>query len=265
MSSSSNSVITAVHPTLGKSYLYCLPSPPAVSANGSPVGETAEDDDAIEPELLFTENNTNFHRLYGGQNETPYVKDAFHDHIIPAHRPPASGEENPGFFATKVRSNDAMRDSRVKRTGGTAESPSSEEEEGPRTPFPQGPSFINPEKRGTKSAAHYVFEDVPPRGGCAVVRLKLTKRKPGQDPTIEDEGMFDDAIEERREEANEFYSALVMGPMTDDLQQIMRQALAGMLWTKQYYQFVQKDWLQGDPAQPPPPPERKDVRNKVCF
>ncbi|EED78354.1 hypothetical protein POSPLDRAFT_135023 [Postia placenta Mad-698-R] len=262
LSSSSNSVITAVHPTLGKSYLYCLPSPPAVSANGSPVGETAEDDDAIEPELLFTENNTNFHRLYGGQNETPYVKDAFHDHIIPAHRPPASGEENPGFFATKVRSNDAMRDSRVKRTGGTAESPSSEEEEGPRTPFPQGPSFINPEKRGTKSAAHYVFEDVPPRGGCAVVRLKLTKRKPGQDPTIEDEGMFDDAIEERREEANEFYSTLVMGPMTDDLQQIMRQALAGMLWTKQYYQFVQKDWLQGDPAQPPPPPERKDVRNK---
>ncbi|KAH9935381.1 Six-hairpin glycosidase-like protein [Fomitopsis serialis] len=257
MSASGNTVITAVHPTFGKYHLYCLPSPPPVSASGSPVGENGaadgEDMDAIEPELLFTENNTNFHRLYGGQNETPYVKDAFHDHIIPSHRPSPPADGQPGFFSTKIHSNTVHHES------GT---PSSEEEQGPRTPFPMTPSFVNPEKRGTKSAAHYVFDNVPGHGGCAVVRMKLTRRKPEQDPTIEDEGMFDDAIEERREEANEFYSALVMGPMTDDLQQIMRQALGGMLWTKQYYQFVQNEWLNGDPAQPPPPPERKNVRNK---
>ncbi|KZT71059.1 hypothetical protein DAEQUDRAFT_688521 [Daedalea quercina L-15889] len=257
MTASGNTVITAVHPSLGRYYLYCLPSPPPVSANGSPIGEDGtadgEDFDGIEPELLFTENNTNFHRLYGGQNETPFVKDAFHDHIISSHRPPTSPDGQPGFFTTKIHSNT------VHREDGT---PSSEEEQGPRTPFPITSTFVNPEKRGTKSAAHYVFEDVPGHGGCAVVRMKLTRRKPGQDPTIEDEGLFDDAIEERREEANEFYSALVMGPMTDDLQQIMRQALGGMLWTKQYYQFVQKSWLEGDPAQPPPPPERKWVRNK---
>ena len=40
--------------------------------------------------------------------------------------------------------------------------------------------------------------------------------------------------------------------------------MGGMLWTKQFYQFIQTDWLKGDPAQPPPPPERKWVRNKVC-
>ena len=260
MVASGNSVVIATHPTLGKYYLYCLPSPPPVSANGTPVGDNgAADDeniDGIEPELLFTENNTNFHRLYGGQNQTPFVKDAFHDHIIPAHRPPTSPNGQPGFYATKIHSNTNHRED------GT---PSSEEEQGPRTPFPSTQSFVNPEKRGTKSAAHYIFENVPGHGGCSVVRMKLTRRKPGQDPTIEDEGLFDDAIEERREEANEFYSSLVMGPMTDDLQQIMRQALGGMLWTKQFYQFVQKDWLNGDPAQPPPPPERKWIRNRVCL
>lgn len=260
MVASGNSVVTATHPTLGKFHLYCLPSPPPVSANGTPVGEDGaadgEDVDGIEPELLFTENNTNFHRLYGGQNETPFVKDAFHDHIIPAHRPVISPNGQPGFFTTKIHSNT------VHRENGT---PSSEEEQGPRTPFPATTSFVNPEKRGTKSAAHYIFENVPGHGGCAVVRMKLTRRKPGQDPTIEDEGLFDDAVEERREEANEFYSSLVMGPMTDDLQQIMRQALGGMLWTKQFYQFVQQDWINGDPAQPPPPPDRKWIRNRVCF
>ncbi|KAG5219825.1 glycoside hydrolase family protein [Salix suchowensis] len=76
-------------------------------------------------------------------------------------------------------------------------------------------------------------------------------------PSIEDEGLFDDAIEERRQEADEFYNSLVFGTITDDLKQIMRQALGGMLWTKQYYTFIQKEWIEGDPAQPPPPPERK--------
>ncbi|CCM00415.1 uncharacterized protein FIBRA_02445 [Fibroporia radiculosa] len=266
MSAAGNSVVTAVHPTLGKFYLYCLPSPPPVNANGSPVLDNdapeGDDSDTVEPELLFTENNTNFHRLYGGQNETPFVKDAFHDHIISAHRPPASDGNHPGFFATKIHTGTASRETQFRETVDAAEASSSEEEEGPRTPFPQTPSFVNPEQRGTKSAAHYVFENVPARGGCAVVRLKLTKRKPGQDPSIEDEGVFDDAIEERRQEADEFYNQLVMGPMTDDLKQIMRQALGGMLWTKQFYQFIQHDWMQGDPAQPPPPPERKFVRNK---
>jgi len=82
---------------------------------------------------------------------------------------------------------------------------------------------------------------------------------------LEDEVAFDGVIEERREEADEFYNSLVFGPMSDDFKQIMRQALGGMLWTKQYYHFVQKEWIEGDPAQPPPPPERKNVRNKVCL
>ncbi|KAI0342026.1 hypothetical protein BDW22DRAFT_1358151 [Trametopsis cervina] len=242
-------VVTAKHHSLGKYHLYCIPSPPPVDVEGE---EVELETDSVHPELLFTENNTNFSRLYGGQNETPYVKDAFHDHIIPSHRPPIEETEPSGFFHTKIHSNTAPSGE------GT---PPSEIEEGPRTPFPQGPSFVNPEKKGTKAAAHYTFRDVPPRGGCAVVRLKLTPLKPDEDPSIEDEGVFDDAVEERREEANEFYNGLVMGPISDDFRQIMRQAFGGMLWTKQFYQFIQKDWMNGDPKQPPPPHDRKYVRN----
>lgn len=53
----------------------------------------------------------------------------------------------------------------------------------------------------------------------------------------------------------------MLGPISDDLKQIMRQALGGMLWTKQYYRFIQKEWIEGDPGQPKPPPERKFIRN----
>ncbi|KAH7875369.1 glycoside hydrolase family 63 protein [Lentinula edodes] len=245
--------ITAKHPDQPKTHLYCLPSPPPVGPDGN--FDVDPETEAVEPELLFTENNTNFSRLYGGQNETPYVKDAFHDHIIPSHRPPPpEGDED--FFSHKIRSR-----ARVYSTAGS-EVDDDEVEEGPCTPFPSGPDFVNPNKTGTKSAAHYIFKDVPGQGGCSVVRLKLTPLSVKKDLSIEDEGIFDDAVEARRQEADEFYNSLVFGPISDDFKQIMRQALGGMLWTKQYYKFIQKEWLEGDPAQPPPPPERKFIRNR---
>ena len=97
--------ITVHHPTLGKTHLYCLPSPP-------PVGPTNEfevdPEEEVQPELLFTENNTNFSRLYGGINKTLYVKDTFHDHtIVPSHRPPVSDSQPEAFFSPRIRSRTA--------------------------------------------------------------------------------------------------------------------------------------------------------------
>jgi hypothetical protein len=249
--------ITARHPTLGKIHLYCMQSPP-------PVGPATEleiepDVEGVEPELLFTENSTNFSRLYGGLNATPYVKDAFHDHIIPEHRPAEEDEKldsrQQHYFVTKIHARvpSELEPSEEVR----------EPQEGPCTPFPPAASYVNPAKMGTKSAAHYVFNDVPGGGGCAVVRLKLTPVGAHKDPSIFDEGIFDDTLEERREEADEFYDSLVVGPISDDFRQIMRQAFGGLLWTKQYYQFIHEEWIGGDPAQPPPPPQRKYVRNRV--
>ncbi|GJE94908.1 hypothetical protein PsYK624_110840 [Phanerochaete sordida] len=260
MHASGEGVITAKHHSLGKFHLYCLPSPPPVDSQGQEV-QSGSESEGVLPELLFTENNTNFARLYGGQNETPYVKDAFHDHIIPGHRPPEAAD---GFFASKIHCGTQGHRTTPSNgfNGDATDTPPSEQEQGPRTPFPPTAHYVNPEKTGTKSAAHYVFENVPPRGGCAVVRMKLTQRKPSEDPSVEDEGLFDDAVEERREEANEFYNGLVIGPISDDFRQIMRQAFGGMLWTKQFYQFIHKPWVEGDPNQLPPPPERQYIRNR---
>lgn len=89
------------------------------------------------------------------------------------------------------------------------------------------------------------------------MRFRFSKK----DDTYLDEEVFDDMIEKRREEADDFYYRLSPLPMTDDLRNIQRQAFSGMMWCKQYYQFIWDQWANGDPAQPPPPPERKAIRN----
>ena len=93
-----------------------------------------------------------------------------------------------------------------------------------------GRLFVNPDKEGTKAGAHYVFKDVPGKGGCVVVRLKMTPATPEEDPAILDEELFDDTIEDRRVDADEFYGCIARNSVSDDLKNIMRQALSGMLW-----------------------------------
>ena len=117
---------------------------------------------------------------------------------------------------------------------------------------------INPHQTGTKVGAWYKFDEVQ-AGGCAVVRLKLTN------DTTEapvDEEQIDNVISMRLSEADEFYWRISPLPLPDDLRMIQRQALSGMLWTKQFYNFIWDQWTAGDPSQPPPPANRKDIRNK---
>jgi Mannosylglycerate hydrolase MGH1-like glycoside hydrolase domain len=112
---------------------------------------------------------------------------------------------------------------------------------------------VNPHQRGTKAAAHYRF-DIPARGQV-VVRLRLSAEghaKPFSD--------FDVAFDERRCEADEFYDYLQQG-MGDDQRLVQRQALAGMIWSKQFFYYDVRTWLNGDPGQPAPPSERRRGRN----
>jgi hypothetical protein len=92
-----------------------------------------------------------------------------------------------------------------------------------------------------------------------VVRFRLTKRG----DTFLDEDEFDDQIEKKREEADDFYYHISPLPMADDLRNIQRQAFAGMMWCKQHYLFIWEEWANGDPSQPPPPPNRKGIRNSA--
>jgi hypothetical protein len=119
---------------------------------------------------------------------------------------------------------------------------------------------VNLRETGTKCAAWYAFDEddgVPP-GECAVVRFRLSRRHEG----YVDEELFDEIMEQRRAEADEFYYGISPLPMADDLRNIQRQAFAGMMWCKQYYHFIWEQWANGDPNMPPPPPGRKAIRNK---
>src|SRR5439155_1615011 len=72
---------------------------------------------------------------------------------------------------------------------------------------------------------------------------------------------FDATLEARRREADQFYASRIPEGTTEDERRIMRQAYAGLLWTKQFYHYSVKDWLEGGPAQPKPPSARARVRN----
>ena len=112
---------------------------------------------------------------------------------------------------------------------------------------------VNPEGRGTKVAAHFWLS--VPAGGTNRLRARLTS-----DHTTGLEG-FDKLVAERRAEADEFYSELQRDIINPDARLVQRQALAGMLWTKQFYYFDIPEWLDGDPLQPKPPEPRRHGRN----
>ncbi|KAI9681404.1 MAG: hypothetical protein M1817_002687 [Caeruleum heppii] len=185
------------HHKLGRRFFQLSPSPA--------VGSSGQD---VLPTLLFTENETNAKVLYGNENNQPYVKDAFHRHIVDEEK-----------------------------------------------------SAVNPRREGTKSAAWFSFDEgggVAP-GECAVVRFRLSQKDEG----YLDEEVFDDVIEKRRHEADEFYWRISPLPMADDLRNIQRQALSGMMWCKQHYHFIWDQWANGDPGLPAPPPNRKSIRNEA--
>jgi hypothetical protein len=114
---------------------------------------------------------------------------------------------------------------------------------------------VNPGKRGTKAAFLYVF-DVPP-GGRRRARLRLC-----HDHRAGLFDHFDEVVDTRLLEADEFYGNIQQELTDPDAQAVQRQAFAGMIWNKQYYRYDVPRWLEGDsPAQPSPPHERKKGRN----
>jgi hypothetical protein len=142
------------------------------------------------PELLFTENESNADRLWGQPNASPYVKDAFHNYVVTGKR-----------------------------------------------------EAVNPSKTGTKAAAHYRLE--VPAGGSKVVRLRLSAKLPA-----DAFGTFDQVFALRLADANEFYNRITPPSLSEDERRVHRQALAGMLWSKQYYFFDLDRWLDEHGAHP---------------
>jgi hypothetical protein len=132
---------------------------------------------------------------------------------------------------------------------------------------------VNPQRCGTKGAARYTRTLEP--GATLVLRLRLTKvAEVGTDNAVSQRitdtaiaipDLFQNADEifsERKQEASAYYAALAAPQLNEDERNVQRQALAGMLWSKQFYHYIVEQWLQGDEAQPAPPSSRKRGRNR---
>jgi len=113
---------------------------------------------------------------------------------------------------------------------------------------------VNSEQKGTKAAANFRL-DIGARSEVVIkLRLADTKHRKASDE-------FDGIFDLRKKEVDEFYDDLVHGELSDDAKNVQRQAFAGMLWSKQYYHYVIREWLDGDPAMPKPPESRENGRN----
>eukprot|EP00794_Sanderia_malayensis_P014391 gene14391-15890_t len=154
-----------------------------------------------DPELWFTENETNSKELFDTDNYTTYVKDAFHRYLI-------GGEKD----------------------------------------------AINPKHRGTKVAAHYNLTLDP--GESYVIKCRLTIADEKLTNGIFNKKNFDDVFETRKKEADNFYCQVLPAKATKEENLVSRQAYAGLLWSKQFYHYIVKDWIEGDPDQPKPPSSR---------
>ncbi len=174
------SLVTASHPLLGEFVL---------SFEG-------------EPELLFTENETNHERLFPGQkNESLFVKDGINDYVVQGDK-----------------------------------------------------GAVNPKKQGTKVAANYHLVVKPSES--VSVRLRLTQQTgggKGGKSKVATSGIgaeFDQTIALRLQEADEFYQSVTPPSISPDAANVMRQAIAGMLWSKQFYFFDGFNWLDEHNSNP---------------
>jgi hypothetical protein len=115
---------------------------------------------------------------------------------------------------------------------------------------------VNPEHVGSKAAAHYKLSIGS--GETEVIRMRLADSDFKETNAF---AAFDKTFSLRKDEADEFYATVIPQDLSADAQNVMRQGFAGMLWSKQFYHYVVKDWLQGDPGTPSPPQERQSGRN----
>ena len=116
---------------------------------------------------------------------------------------------------------------------------------------------VNPAAVGTKAAAYHRWTLAP--GESRTTRLRLANTPIPGDPFGRE---FDSTCTRRLAEADEFYATVIPKALSDDAKSVMRQAFAGLLWSKQFYHYDVRRWLEGDPGSPPPPPERWQGRNR---
>ena len=121
----------------------------------------------------------------------------------------------------------------------------------------RGAETVNPDGTGTKGALRYQL--TVPGGGSAEVRLRLSASGTGIDTA------WDRVLRDREADADAFYAVLTPRGTPPEEAAVMRQAFAGMLWSKQFFHYDVDRWLKGDPSGPPPPEGRRHGRNQEWW
>jgi hypothetical protein len=124
---------------------------------------------------------------------------------------------------------------------------------------------VNPAKKGTKVAAQYRLTVNP--GDCQVVRLRLSDVAPAASARAKSKAaglfgsQFANVLQARKKEADEFYAEVIPASLNADATNVMRQALAGMLWSKQFYHYDVDKWLEERGSDPFKPQRKVAPRN----
>jgi hypothetical protein len=198
--------------------------------------------------LLFTENESNLERLWGVPNRSPFVKDSINDAVTQNKRDLVNSGKIGTKAAAHYRFSIQPNESRTVRLRlrkidlGTARASSAVRGASPRTSSSQNP--VGEAPTGAREV----------RAGRALGAL------PGED-SRDAFSDFDEIFSAREAEADEFFAELAPSSLTSERKAIQRQALAGLLWTKQFYYYIVEEWLEGDPGQPAPPDSRWSGRN----
>ncbi len=150
---------------------------------------------------MFTNNETNREKLWGGANESLFVKDAFHRKII------------------------------------------------------ERENSTHPENKGTKGAIAYFWENIAAKGSQKL-ELRFTNKRI-HNPFAD----IDTIFTQRKKEADSFYTYFHPSRATDEEKKIQREAVAGLIWSRQFYHYDVHSWFIGDSTKNPPPLCRKDIRN----
>ncbi|MEV4415170.1 glucosidase [Catellatospora sp. NPDC049609] len=120
-----------------------------------------------------------------------------------------------------------------------------------------GADTVNPAMTGTKAALHYVL-DVP-AGGSRRIRLRLAQPT---DVSADLGARFDQVMTDRRAESDAFFADLMPAGTTEEEARVVRGAIAGLMWGKQFYRYDVGLWLDGDRTTLTPPADRLNGRNR---
>ena len=253
-------LLEAAHPSLGRHWLAAGPGA-----------------DGRAPQLLFTENETNTRDLFGVPNRPPYVKDAFNEYVVhrraEAVNPVQVGTKAAALYQVEVPAGGEVcvrlrLTPQVEKAGRASRLLNGHRGTVVASKGLGAKGLLSPalSSRGGEGDAAKAFDKSSDSraGGRTTLGPGSTGEDSGEaveTPALFSRKEFDQVFQDRIREADEFYAARLPGGLSEDEARVVRQAYAGLLWSKQFYHYIVRDWLEGDAEQPPPPASRASGRN----